>query len=70
RLRNGPDTFLDEIDRRSLRVCRRCREIAYPDPERARYKRRTYDIAFRCHFCGEAELAQISSFPDGRERVR
>ena len=70
RLRNGPETFIEAIDRRSLRVCPRCREIAYPDPERARYERGPYDVAFRCHFCAGTELAQISSFPGGRERVR
>ncbi|MBS1860991.1 MAG: replication-relaxation family protein [Actinobacteria bacterium] len=59
RLRNGPDTFLDEVDRRSLRICPRCREIAYPDPDRARYERAPYEVAFRCHFCGGTELAEI-----------
>lgn len=59
RLRNGPETFLEAIDRRSLRVCRRCEEIAYPDPERARYERGAPDVAFHCHFCGGGELAKI-----------
>jgi hypothetical protein len=66
RLRNGPDTFLDEVDRRSLRICWRCREIAYPDPERARYERQSYDIAFRCHFCGGEDLAEVAA-PDRDE---
>ncbi|HEY2717144.1 MAG TPA: replication-relaxation family protein [Solirubrobacterales bacterium] len=59
RLRNGPETFLEAIDRRSLRVCQRCEEIAYPDPERARYERGAREVATRCHFCGGGELAQI-----------
>jgi hypothetical protein len=58
RLRNGPDTFLDEIDGRSLRVCWRCGEIAYPDPERARCEGGRRDVAFRCHFCGGTDLAE------------
>jgi hypothetical protein len=51
RLRNGPEDFLEEIDRKALRFCNSCEEIAYPDPERARYERGRYDVAFRCHFC-------------------
>jgi hypothetical protein len=57
RLRNGPETFLEEIDREALRVCRSCEEIAYPDPERGRYERGSRDVAFRCHFCGGGDLA-------------
>lgn len=57
RLRNGPDAFLEEVDRQALRVCRSCREIAYPDPERARYERGRRGIAARCHFCGGRDLA-------------
>jgi hypothetical protein len=57
RLRNGPDAFLEEVDREALRVCRACREIAYPDPERARYERGRRDVAARCHFCGGRDLA-------------
>jgi Replication-relaxation len=53
RLRSGPEDFLAEIDERSLRRCRRCEEIAYPDPKRAREERKRGDVAFRCHFCGE-----------------
>lgn len=60
RLRNGPETFLDQIDRRSLRLCRRCEEIAYPDPERAEsYAKR--HVARRCHYCGGAVLAEIEA---------
>jgi hypothetical protein len=58
RLRNGPEAFLEEIDRESLRVCRRCMEIAYPDPERARDERGSRDVAFHCHFCGGRDLAE------------
>ncbi|HKZ15649.1 MAG TPA: replication-relaxation family protein [Solirubrobacterales bacterium] len=70
RLRNGPETFIEAIDRRSLRVCPRCREIAYPDPERARYERATYDVAFGCHFCGASQLAEIDGLAGGRDRPR
>lgn len=59
RLRNRPETFLDAIDRRSLRACGRCREIAYPDPERARYERARPHVAFRCHFCDGSALAEL-----------
>jgi hypothetical protein len=54
RLRSGPQDFLAGIDERSLRRCERCEEIAYPDPKRAREERKPGDVAFRCHFCGEA----------------
>ena len=57
--RSGPEDFLEEIDRRSLRVCRSCEEVAYPDPDRASYERgRSPDVAFRCHFCGSEKLAE------------
>ncbi len=59
RLRKKPEDFLDEIDRRSLRACRSCGEIAYPDPERAQYERARRDRAFRCHFCGGSALAEL-----------
>lgn len=58
RLQSGPEDFLEEIDRRSLRFCRSCEEVAYPDPERARYERKPRDVAFRCHFCGSEKLAE------------
>lgn len=61
RLRNGPDVFLEEVDRQALRVCRSCREIAYPDPGRARYERGPRDVAFRCHFCDGRDLAPWES---------
>jgi ribosomal protein L44E len=59
RLHNGPDAFLEEIDREALRVCRSCGEIAYPDPEEARYEHRNYDVAFRCHFCDGTTLMEF-----------
>lgn len=61
RLRNGPETFLAEVDRRALRRCRGCEELAYPDPERARYEQRgaRYNVAGRCHFCGSTSLSEI-----------
>ncbi|MBS1888132.1 MAG: replication-relaxation family protein [Actinobacteria bacterium] len=61
RLGSRPEDFLDDVDRRSLRLCRRCGEIAYPDPGRARGERRRPDVAFRCHFCGATALAEIDS---------
>lgn len=61
RIRNGPQTFLGEVDHRALRRCETCEEIAYPDPERAdRYAKR--HVAQRCHFCG-------TTFP-GSERAQ
>lgn len=57
RLRSGSEDFLEEIDRKALRVCNSCEEIAYPDPERARYERGRYDVAFRCHFCDGRNLS-------------
>jgi hypothetical protein len=69
RLRNGPETFLEAIDHRSLRVCGRCNEIAYPDPERARYERGHTHVAFRCHFCDGRGLAEIGPLPDGKGRA-
>ncbi|HEY5815748.1 MAG TPA: hypothetical protein VIS95_05350 [Solirubrobacterales bacterium] len=59
RLRSGPEDFLEEIDCKALRVCNSCKEIAYPDPERARYERGPYDVAFRCHFCDGKALAEL-----------
>lgn len=54
RFGSRPEDFLAEVDERALRRCRRCEEIAYPDPKRAREERKRGDVAFRCHFCGEA----------------
>jgi hypothetical protein len=65
RLRNGAEDFLEEIDRKALRVCRSCEEIAYPDPERARYERGRYDVAFRCHFCDGRDLSAWESSVKG-----
>jgi hypothetical protein len=65
RLRNGPETFLDQIDCRALRLCRRCEEIAYPDPEWASHERGVrYDVAARCHYCGARALAEIEPAAD------
>ena len=59
RLRNGPEAFLDEVDQRSLRRCRQCDELAYPDPNWARYERGAReDVAGRCHFCGSTDLSE------------
>lgn len=60
RLRNRPEAFLEEVDRRSLRLCPSCEEVAYPDPEWARYERGARpDVSGRCHFCDAEELAKI-----------
>jgi hypothetical protein len=64
RLRTRPEDFLDDVDRRALRLCRECGEIAYPDPKRARDGRGRPDVAFRCHFCGGTALTEI----DGEAR--
>lgn len=66
RLRNGPEAFLAKVDRRSLRFCRNCEEIAYPDPERARCERAREDVAFRCHFCGDAAALAKLRDKEGR----
>lgn len=53
RLSRRPDDFLDRIDRRSLRRCETCEEIAYPDPERTDKRWDVQpEVAERCHFCG------------------
>lgn len=58
RLRNGPESFLDQIDRGSVRFCRPCAEIVYPDPGSAStYAER--HRAQRCHYCGAGALAEI-----------
>jgi hypothetical protein len=60
RLRARPEDFFAQIDRRSLRRCRSCEEIAYPDPENARdYMKR--HIATRCHYCSGGALAEFES---------
>ena len=62
RLRNGPEVFLDRVDERSLRRCPRCEEVAYPDPQAARYERDARDdVAFRCHFCESKDLVGIET---------
>lgn len=65
RLRNGPEAFLGEVDRRALRFCPSCEEIAYPDPERAGYQRSARPhVAGRCHFCEDKALAKIEPTSD------
>ena len=65
RLRNGPESFLDQIDCQALRLCRGCEEIAYPDPEWASHERGVrYDVAGRCHYCGSRALAEIEPATD------
>ncbi|HVV90484.1 MAG TPA: replication-relaxation family protein [Solirubrobacterales bacterium] len=58
RLGTRPEDFFGDIDRRSLRRCPGCGEIAYPDPERAS-GHATRHVAERCHFCGGTALAEI-----------
>lgn len=63
RLRTHSEDFYAQLDRRSLRRCSTCEEIAYPDPENARdYTKR--HVATRCHYCGTGALAEIESSPD------
>ncbi|HEX6456822.1 MAG TPA: replication-relaxation family protein [Solirubrobacterales bacterium] len=70
RLHSGPEDFLEEIDRRSLRFCRSCEEVAYPDPDRASYERgRRREVAFRCHFCGSEKLAEWEPSAAGKARL-
>lgn len=69
RLRNGSESFLDDVDRRSLRFCQACAEVAYPDPERARYERARPDVAGRCHFCGAEKLAKIEPATEEGDRL-
>ncbi len=65
RLRNGPDAFLDKVDRRALRFCPSCEEIAYPDPRRTIHERGAgHDVAGHCHFCGGEKLAKIEPAAD------
>jgi hypothetical protein len=60
RLRNGSEIFLDDVDRKALRQCPHCDEIAYPDPERARQAPGIRGLsAGRCHFCGSTDLVEI-----------
>jgi hypothetical protein len=60
RLRSHPEDFFAQIDRRSLRRCGGCEEIAYPDPENARDRKKRH-VATRCHYCGGGALAEIES---------
>jgi len=69
RLHSGPEDFLEEIDRRSLRLCRSCEEVAYPDPDRPSYERGPRDVAYRCHFCGSEKLAEWERSATGEARL-
>ena len=65
RLRNGPEAFLDKVDRRALRFCPSCEEIAYPDPKRTIHERGAdHDVAWHCHFCWTEELAKVEPSAD------
>ena len=57
RLRHGPEDFLAEVDRRLLRLCPDCEEIAYPEAEEGLYGR----IAEYCLFCGQAGLRRFEA---------
>jgi DNA-binding Lrp family transcriptional regulator len=67
--RSGPEDFLEEIDRRSLRLCRPCEEVAYPDPDRPSYERGPRDVAYCCHFCGSEKLAEWERSAAGEARL-
>lgn len=69
RLHSGPEDFLEGIDRRSLRLCLSCEEVAYPDPERPSYERGPRDVAYRCHFCGSQKLAEWEPSAAGKGRL-
>ena len=58
RIAHGPTALYPIIDRERLRICRRCDEIAYPNPESARdqYGRPVRRPASRCPFCGASDL--------------
>lgn len=64
RLRSRPEDFFAEIDRRALRRCRACEEIAYPDPENARVHAKRH-VATDCHYCGAGALAEIEPSDEG-----
>jgi hypothetical protein len=69
RLRNGSETFFEEIDYRALRRCKSCDEIAYPDPGGAEsYAKR--HVAQRCHYCGAAALSRMGPPPPAEEEPR
>jgi hypothetical protein len=65
RLGSRPEDFFEEVDRRSLRLCRHCGEIAYPDPEKAGGRGQP-DVASRCHFCGGTALEELDEPEVGR----
>ncbi len=61
RRRIGHDAFLAQVDRDSLRICKGCGEIAYPDPEREPRPSGRRNVAGRCHFCGAGALSELPS---------
>jgi hypothetical protein len=66
RLRGHREDFYDQIDRRTLRRCRSCEEIAYPDPENARQYAKRH-VAQRCHYCDATLSDGKTSDADGSE---
>lgn len=56
RLRHGSADFLEEVDRRLLRFCRRCEEIAYPGADEGMAWSKPGDPAGLCHFCRQGDL--------------
>jgi len=66
RLRTHREVFYDQIDRRALRRCRSCEEIAYPDPENAREYAK-HPVAQRCHYCDATLSDGKTSDADGSE---
>jgi hypothetical protein len=56
RLRRGSDDFLEEVDRRLLRFCPRCEEIAYPGGDAGMAWSKPGDPAGLCRFCGQGDL--------------
>lgn len=63
RLRRRPADFLAEVDRRLLRFCPRCEEIAYPGAEEDLGWTRSGGPARACHFCGEGHLEPYGGAP-------
>jgi hypothetical protein len=60
RRRIGHDAFRAQVDRDSLRLCKGCEEIVYPDPGREHGPARR-DVAAYCHFCGSGVLRELPS---------
>jgi hypothetical protein len=64
RLRRRPESFLTEVDRRLLRVCRDCEETAYPHADEPTASGTAGDVARRCHFCGRGGLEHLADGAD------